>query len=72
MARSLTTVPSSLRAGQVVHQLTTAVRSPARAATSQNAGARRSRPELIVGRVSRSKSVAAEIACARRDDVSGN
>ena len=45
-------------AGQVAHQLTTDVRSPAAAATSQNAGTRRSAPLAIAGVVSRSRSAA--------------
>ena len=54
-------------AGHVAHQLTTAVRRPASAATSQNVFARRSLPLAIAGRVRRTRSVAPRIARPRGD-----
>ena len=66
-ARSLKTTPARCGAGHVAHQFTTAVRSPASAATSQNVFARRSLPLAIAGRVRRTRSVAPRIARPRGD-----
>ena len=52
------TMPLLAVAGQVAHQLMTAVRRPASAATSQTVFARRSSRLVIDGRVNRRRSVA--------------
>ena len=57
VARSLSTTPLADTAGHVAHQLTTTVRRPAAAATSQNVFSCRSVPLAIDGRVNRSRSV---------------
>ena len=59
--------PASVVAGHVAHQLTTAVRSPASAATSQKVFARRSSPLATDGRVSRIRSVAPRSLRANAD-----
>ena len=61
VARSVTTMPASAGAGHVAHQLTTAVRSPAPAATFHIVFTRRSVPVAIDGVVRRSRSVTPSI-----------
>jgi hypothetical protein len=57
-ARSDTTIPRWPAAGQVAHQLITALRSPAASATSQNVMTFRSFRLAIDGRLKRIRSLA--------------